>query len=308
MFKNILVPLDGSALSERALGPALAIGQQDGATVTLVRTPVAEVAIVPTVELFGNFSLRGLDEATAAAGREAASYLRQLERALARPAVTIRSEVVDGDPAQAILTTAEARHADLIVMSTHGYSGVTRWIMGSVTERVLAHARCPVLVIRSEAPLNKMLIPLDGSALSETALGPGLEVASALDAGVTLFRAVRNVPGYYIEELEQVERGLGLRLQSELSGEAEAYLRGLTETQAGRRTSVDIAVRSGAAADAILNYAEAAGVDVVAMATHGRTGAQRWVYGSVTEKILRNSQGFAMLVIRPRRPASTGSR
>ena len=296
MFKNILVPLDGSALSERALAPALALAGHTGGQVWLMRTPVVEVAMVPTVEFFGNYSLRGLDQAVEKARQEAREYLDGLQRARKQPHVSLHSEVVDGDPAEAILQVAAARHADLIIMSTHGYSGITRWIMGSVTERVLAHAPCPVLVIRSDAVLKKMLIPLDGSELSERALAPALSVAAAFGAAVTLLRVVKEVPAHHVEELEDVERGLGLRVQDELADEARQYLAELVKTRLHQ--PVETAVRSGPAPSTILNFAETQGIDVVAMATHGRTGAQRWVYGSVTEKVLRNSHDFAMLVVR----------
>ncbi len=298
MFKNILVPLDGSALSERALLPAMTLGSQDGGHITLLRTPVVEVTMVPTVEFFGNYSLRGLDQAVEKSRHEARDYLEALRRTRAQPNVVLHAEVIDGDPAEAILETAVARHADLIVMSTHGYSGITRWIMGSVTERVLAHAPCPVLIIRSEIPFRKMLVPLDGSDLAEAALRPALDVASAFQASVTLLRAVKEMPTRNIEALEDVEHGLGLRVQGELAEEAETYLNGLVKRLA--RPEVQIAVRSGPAPSAILGQAEAQDVDVVAMATHGRTGTQRWVYGSVTEKVLHNSHRFAMLVVRPK--------
>jgi nucleotide-binding universal stress UspA family protein len=169
--------------------------------------------------------------------------------------------------------------------------------MGSVTERVLAHAPCPVLVIRSKTPFQKMLIPLDGSALSERALAPALDIASAFNAAVTLLRVVREVPAQHVEELEDVEQGLGLRMQEEMGEEAGTYLQNLVQAYPAR--NLQMTVRSGPAADVILSYADSHGVDVVAMATHGRSGAQRWVYGSVTEKILHNSTSFAMLIVRP---------
>lgn len=298
MFKRIIVPLDGSALSERALAAALRIGELEGSRVTLMRAPVVDLMLVPTVEFYGNYSLRGLDEAVAKAREEAKDYLTATQKAYGRPNMALETLVPDGDPADAILQTAVEKQADLIVMSTHGYSGVTRWIMGSVTERVLAHAPCPVLVIRSEAPLSRMLIPLDGSPLAEQALAPALEVAAAFGASVTLLRAVKDVPTWHVEELETVERGLGLRARDDLLEEARGYLTGLAERVVGKQFPVEVVVRPEPAATAILDFADVNGVDVVVMATHGRTGAQKWLYGSVTEKVLRNSAGFAMLVVR----------
>lgn len=299
MFRNILVPLDGSALSERALAPALRVAELESSRVTLLRTPVVDVALVPSVEAFGNYSLRGLEEAVGYARHEAHDYLGTVQKAYAKPNVELCGLVEEGDPAETILNVAMDKHVNLIVMSTHGYSGVTRWIMGSVTERVLAHAACPVFVIRSEHPIQRMLIPLDGSALSEKALAPALEVASAFDIPVTLLRIIGAVPSWHVAQLNEVERGLGHRLRDELEEEAQAYLRNAIAAYHHLRLQVDVAVRSGPPATAILEYSEAYRVDVVAMATHGRTGAQKWLYGSVTEKVLRNSRDFAMLVVRP---------
>ncbi|MGQ0600507.1 MAG: universal stress protein [Anaerolineales bacterium] len=299
MFKHILIPLDGSAISERAIAPALKIGELEGSRVTLLRAPIVGVAFVPTAELYGNYSLRGLDATLAHNRREALDYLKTIERTLARPNLTLESIVADGSPANAILTTAERLKADLIVMSTHGYSGVTRWIMGSVTERVLGHAACPVLVIRSEAPLNRMLIPLDGSPFSEKALAPALEVASAFGASVALLRAIEEIPQWQLEEFERAEHGLGLRARDELAQAAEAYLDELVKTRVPRNMKVNRIIRTEPAASAILEYAESFDIDVVVMATHGLSEVRKWIYGSVTEKVLRNSQGFSMLVVRP---------
>jgi len=299
MFRRIIVPLDGSELSERALKPALAIAEQDGAEVTLLRAPVVETVMIPTIELYGNYSTRGLEFGLEKARAEARNYLEKIQAAHAKPNLTVKMLVLDGDPAEAILAAATERHADLIVMSTHGHSGVTRWALGSVTERVLSGAACPVLVIRSGEPVRKLLVTLDGSALAEQVLAPSIEIAAALGASVALLRVVKPIPVRYMEELDKSERGLGVRAQDELIDEAVNYLREIAKRSVRPRLEVQTAVRTGEAPDTILHYAETQGVDVVAMATHGRSGVRRWLYGSVTEKVLRSSAGFAMLIVRP---------
>jgi nucleotide-binding universal stress UspA family protein len=147
-----------------------------------------------------------------------------------------------------------------------------------------------------------MLIPLDGSPLAEQALQPGLDIAAGLRADVTIFRVAPDIPAREMAHLDERERGLGLRMQDELIEAAETYLHQLADRWARSKLNLQVVVRHGPAAEAILNYADAKDVDVVAMATHGRTGLQRWVYGSVTEKVLRNSASFAMLVVRPAAP------
>jgi nucleotide-binding universal stress UspA family protein len=183
-------------------------------------------------------------------------------------------------------------------MSTHGYSGFTRWVLGSVAEKVLSTASCPVLIIRSEQPIRKVLIPLDGSSLSELVLEPALELAAGLKAEVTLLRVVEPVDVRDIEYYEQIEHGLGLRMQRDFHDNAEDYLRQLATTHQRTDLKIQTAIEEGATAERVLHFAETRGSDLIAMATHGRSGLQRWMYGSVTEKVMR-SGCCSMLIVRP---------
>ena len=198
--------------------------------------------------------------------------------------------------AGAIVDTALSEQVDLIVMSTHGYSGLTRWVLGSVTEKVLRSAPCPVLAVRAARHPQKVLITLDGSPLSERAIEPGLAVAQSLNAAMTLLRVV---PRVSIDgKLDKHERGLSRRMQEDLIEEAKDYLRGRSEAAARSGVMIKSEVRIGSPADIILEHIETYGTDLIVMATHGRTGLKRWVYGSVTAKVLR-SVNCSMLVIRP---------
>lgn len=138
MFKRILVPLDGSSLAEQALKPALALARRSGGQILLLRIPAFQQAIVPDPagqalvwpEIDGENSRI-----------EAADYLRNIQRI--NPQITMRTLVIDGDEASTIIDTAQEQDVNLIVMSTHGYSGFTRWMLGSVTEKVLRQAPAP---------------------------------------------------------------------------------------------------------------------------------------------------------------------
>ena len=138
MFKKILVPLDGSQLSQRALEPALALSQQIGAELLLVRVPTADTLSFAVSEA----KQRELT-------RDALVYLETIRKSHEQPQFNIRTQVLDGDVASAIVDTARNEQVDLIVMSTHGYSGLTRWVLGSVTEKVLRSAPCPVMAVRA---------------------------------------------------------------------------------------------------------------------------------------------------------------
>jgi nucleotide-binding universal stress UspA family protein len=285
MFKKILVPLDGSQLSERSLAPALALSQQTGADLLLVRVPTADTLSFAVSEA----RQRELTQNSLA-------YLETIRKANEQPQFSIHMHVLDGDVASAIVDTACAEQADLIIMSVHGYSGLTRWVLGSVTEKVLRSVPCPVLAIRAARRPQRILIPLDGSPLAERAMESGLRLAQNLQAEVTLLRCVPHIVAD--GKLDEHERGLSRRMQEDLLGEAKEYLRARSDEAAQSGVLINTAVRIGPPADGILEYVETYGIDLIAMATHGRSGLKRWIYGSVTAKVLR-SASCSMLVVRP---------
>lgn len=298
MFERILVPLDGSLLAERALTVAGTIARQQGSTLLLLRVPVYRQVLVPGVAGYGVF----LSDATLEESREEiTAYLRDVQQRLAGLEVNVQTIVAQGDIAGAVVDQAAEADADLIVMTTHGYSGITRWMLGSVAERVLRGAPCPVLVIREDVPLNHVLITLDGSPLAEAALEPGLALAQMLGSRATLLRVD------YEEQLGSVELGLLELVDGGLCRELEItererlnyYLECVAEKAARPGVPIDTVVLTGRPAETILDFLEREQVDLVVMATHGYSGLRRWVYGSVTEKVLRGVSCCAMMVVRP---------
>ena len=297
MFDKVLVPLDGSELAERALDPALAITRARDAELLLLSVTSYHQILPPAAAGYG---LTTTDQIADLSRDDAANYLEALRCEARCSDCHIRTMVVEGDVAGRIVDTAADEGVDLIVMTTHGYSGFTRWILGSITERVLRGASCPVLVVRQAIPLCKALVALDGSSLAEEALAPGLELARLLGCQVALLRADTG------EDLSSVEQGL-LRMAGagpcqELVEGAEDRLGHYLECVARQHRSPDLPIETvvlqAQPAEAILSYAESEEVDLIVMATHGRTGLRRWVYGSVTEKVLRQA-GCAMLIVRP---------
>jgi nucleotide-binding universal stress UspA family protein len=302
MFKKILVPLDGSPLSEQALSPALALAKEVNGEVILLSIPFLKHAFVAEPAGYGVLLPYDSLEDTR---QELEEYLVVVQKIHAHPDVTMRTMILDGDEAGVIVDTAVSEQADLIVMSTHGYSGLTRWVLGSVTERVLRAAPCPVLVMRNERPLTRMMITLDGSFLAEDALEPGFEVARRLSSEVVLLRVGQGsltMDTADAKYLEEVEKGLGQRLLDRVYQQPEEYLREITQLYPLTGLTVRTIVVDGPVADTILEYAEAQGIDLIVMATHGRTGLRRWVYGSVMEKVLHGAN-CSVMVIRP--PADT---
>jgi nucleotide-binding universal stress UspA family protein len=295
MFKRILIPLDGSELAERSLPVALPIAQAQGSELILMRVPLAEKMMTSYP---AEYSLLWPEQSLQLSRKMSTDYLQQVLAEHASSGVPIRAMVVDGDVAGGIVDTVEEEQADLIIMTTHGYSGLTRWMLGSITERVLREAHCPVLAIRNGQPLAHLLITLDGSYLAETALAPGFSLAQALKSRVTLLQIVPAKGLLDWGQIEQVDAEKESEIQAEVMDNAYLHLEQLVGSHAPRGLEVKIEVASGSPAATILDYIERHQVDVTVMATHGRTGLRRWVYGSITEKVMRGAN-CSMLIVRP---------
>lgn len=295
MFTKILVPLDGSALAEYALPLAVAMASQSKGEIILVRVPIY---VTPYMGGEGAWVLPQLSPELLI--REATDYLTKIEESYARPGINWHIATPAGDEASAIVDIANQRQADLIVMSTHGYSGATRWLLGSITEKVLQKAHCPVLAIRNNNPIQKIAVTVDGSALSEQAIEPAIKIADAFNASLTLLRCYE--PPLFSHsamiDLEWRESGLASQFLEQQLNQLRDYMEGLVVRfqQAGRHLNSQIV--EGPAGPTILEFATQNELDLLVMATHGRGGLQRWVYGSVTQKVLREAQS-ALLVVRP---------
>jgi nucleotide-binding universal stress UspA family protein len=210
-----------------------------------------------------------------------------------------------GKAEQAIIERATTDKGTLVAMATHGRSGINRWLLGSVTEKVLRGATNPLLLIRAsdeaktdeEATVKSVVVPLDGSELPEGVLPTVAELAKRLGLEVVLFRAY-NIPynayasaeGYaaidYEEWLESMRE------------EAVSYLE--KKVEAAKKMGVDkvsYIAKEGFAADEIIATGRRTPNNFIAMCTHGRSGVKRWMLGSVTETVVRHS-GDPVLVIR----------
>jgi nucleotide-binding universal stress UspA family protein len=260
----------------------------------LVRVAVPQQILVP---MDSGYGVLYPDQSLLEARHEADRYLSELRTAFTAEELTLHIDVREGDVAGAIVEAARQAQAPLVVMSSHGYSGVRRWLLGSVADKVLNVAPCPVWVVRASTPPQHMLITLDGSLLAEEVLQPALRVARCFGCKVTLLRVVPEINTSDVKTLESLERGLGRRMVDEATEDAASYLTLVADRCGDETVTLNTAVRSGPAADTILEYAERHAVDLVAMTTHGRTGLRRWIYGSVTHKVL-DQLPVSMLVAR----------
>lgn len=148
MFNHILIPLDGSKLAETALPVALEVAQKFDSEITLLRVVLPPHVVSHTTGAAYASLITGLREI---AFEEAEIYLKAQQDALRQQGYRIHSQIVDGEPvADIILDAAETLAVDLIVMCTHGRSGVSRWVFGSVADRILRQAAIPILLVRAQ--------------------------------------------------------------------------------------------------------------------------------------------------------------
>ena len=289
---KILVPLDGSMLAEGALATACDFAARDGATISLLRA--AEAMALPGANTV---------EAQVTAVREAEEYLAAVVKRLADKGIKrVETHVWYGAAAASIVEAASVQKADLIVMCTHGRSGVGRLVLGSVAESVLRGTTAPILIVRADrAPLEvprergrprglpmyrRALVPLDGSMIAEAIVPFILEIAGPLDMEVALLRVVVPAPPLVIEGsthavVEDVQK---------LRSDAEEYLAPVAAALRARGVHVTTHVRVGDAVGEILAGARESEADLIAMTTHGRGGLGRLLFGSIAEAVLRQAE------------------
>jgi nucleotide-binding universal stress UspA family protein len=271
--KRIVVPLDGSRLAEAILPMASALARDYDADLLLVR------ALRPL----------GSADAEVEAQEDAEAYLRAAAGRLGARGLSVSWKVWYEEPARAIADAARYNDAGLIVMSTHGRGGLDRLLFGSVAETLVRQAPVPVLLVRGElswqpGELGKILVPLDGSELSEAVLPVVERLAGPFDLAIELVRAIEPIPPFAAVELTgSVTEDVG-RLERE---EARAYLAKVAAPLEAKGCRVKSAVVLGPAVDAILRTAQEGRAGLVAMSTHGRSGIGRLLLGSVAERVLR---------------------
>lgn len=290
IYTKLLVPLDGSPLAEQALAPAVKLAEALSARLRLLRVatppPLTDVTILPDTLTFLT--------------TQAAAYLEGVARQQASSAVALEIATATGPPVGAIALAAAEAEADLIIMSSHGRSGVGRWVYGSVAEGVMARAGRDVLIIRAQTdtPLfsqRRFLVTLDGSSLAEQALLPAVTLAQALDAELHLLRVT-----FSVSHLEpQMYRHIFDKMEAEERIGAEQYLAEVRQKVSAWRIPVQTQAVIGDTAATILEYARQHQIDLICLSSHGRAGVQRWLYGSVALKVLQATPCATLIVRTP---------
>jgi nucleotide-binding universal stress UspA family protein len=320
MFQRILVPLDGSARAESAISVAAKLALASGGSVILLRVITASTEYAWSAME----SPTWMQEPLEADRVKVVNYLSTIAESKALAGIETKIEAVDGLPADTILSVARSQQVDLIVMCSHGYTGFKRWALGSVTQKIARHSSVPVFVLQEGAgvPTNlhpggprpvRVLVALDGSPLAETVLAPAAQLSTALSAPAPgALHLARVLPLASLPEQDHVEPLVKVRDMAR--AEADAYLRAIEQRlREGELAPLQLSITSSVVintdiAETLIKMAEngeymdkvgeSSGCDVIAMATHGRGGLQRWVMGSITERVLEATK-LPLLIVRP---------
>ena len=290
MFTKILIPLDGSKTSEKVLPLARILA----ATLHLPIELLEVVDISAATAHIAADKARYLDSLIAEGESVSREHLKEVAPDF--PGSKVVCSVERGKPADAIIEKAALDPGTLIAMATHGRSGVNRWLMGSVAEKVLRGSSNPLFLVRANeedatdcsAIIKSILVPLDGSELAESVLATVVEVAKTLDLEVVLCRVYELAASAYYGSEDYLPDYDAMLLQ--LKAEVESYLKEKADwlTACGL-THVSWVAFEGPSAEQIADYSRKHPDAMVVMCTHGRSGVSRWVLGSVTEKVVRHS-------------------
>jgi nucleotide-binding universal stress UspA family protein len=311
MPERILVPLDGSQRSARAVPWADYIAGALGAEVELLHVlpldPHLE-ALEAEVELNRRFMParpeeaaieRRFNEEVETATNAARAALELMRAALGR-AVGIEVTVRRGDPVDIIIAHAGEQRPRLIVMATHAREGLARTVLGSVAGSVLQRSGVPVLLlnpslqIAPKAP-RRILVPLDGSSLADAVLPLVIPLAQDLRCQLVMFNVLELPPATVSVQGASIPLGLPL---DHSPSEVVQHLERAAQEARLTGLAAEIAVGSGDRANTIALSAVERNCDLIAMSTHGRNGIGRWLVGSVTDAVVRSAD-VPVLAIRP---------
>ena len=292
---TIVVALDASELSEGAIPYAVSLAKATGSRLSFVT--VWEGAERTLIE--------SLPDAAADIFRKGEeyyeNYLQGVTKRVRDQGVDSEAEVRIGEPEEEILKLVEEKGARMLAAASHGRSGLSRWWYGSVAGKLVHEAKVPTLLVGPKAletgpgagSIKRILVPLDGSELSEAVLPLAGELASSLGAQVYLAEALRWVSQAFIYGVPEVTVA---QVDTELEAAAQTYL-SQAKAKLPSGVTVETDVLRGMPADALVDYVAAKDVDLIVMASHAREGVGRAALGSVADRML---QAIApVLLVRP---------
>ncbi|GCE20547.1 universal stress protein [Dictyobacter kobayashii] len=315
MFKHILVPLDGSPRSEQALTLATHIAQYDHSSLLLLRS--VEIMSIYSMQTIGMMErIQNLEQ------EGAQKYLDSVKKSALLEPIPTMTKVYVGDASAAILRAISQQDIDLVVLCSHGYTGLKHWVLGSVAQKIARACPVPVLIQRDEHPLPfgvdgegqptfRICIALDGSPQAEAVIEPAIAIAAACApaqrAEIHLLRIIEPLNQSDEDAFREIYQ---FDLQELVHQHAQAYLQEVVKRfepaiKSYEGLKIIGSLRSGAdIAMEIIQYAERgnSGPDpscqLLAMTTHGRNKMDRWIFGSIAERVLNRTR-LPLLIVRP---------
>ncbi|MFW5949868.1 MAG: universal stress protein [archaeon] len=278
MYENILFPFDGSEGASKVLHHASELANWADATIQILYVADTRDYSVAVVD---GHTVDGLVQ-------KGEQIVEEAAKTLDTHGVSYTTNVVQGNPAPAISEYADRYNQDLIVMPTHGREGISRYLIGSTTEKVVRLSSVPVLTVRMQPdervvfPYQNILIPTDGSATAMHATRHLVELAASLDATVHALSVVDDT-------------AFGSDARSAMAGKeneeaaADAVETVLAEAEARGVANTVQHVEHGSPVEKILDCIESNDIHVVGMGTKGRRGTDRILLGSVAEKTVRSA-------------------
>ena len=279
MYDYILVPLDGSTLAECVLPHAKAMAKLNGAHVVLMR-------VLDRCQLSDEQdSVDPLDWQIRKA--EAATYMEVVAERLADAGIELTIEILEGNAAESILEYADLHDVSLILLSSHGQSGLTGWNVSGVVQKVIQRARTSILMVRAYTPAallsddvhyQRILVPLDGSQRAESVLPSAIALARSPGTHLLITHVVREPEMPRRTPLSSEDRDLIERITDRNRQEADKYL---AELKTHQDSNIETRVLTSSSVTAALyELVEKEGIDLVMLAAHGFTADSRWPYGS----------------------------
>jgi nucleotide-binding universal stress UspA family protein len=291
MYDQILFPTDGSEPAESVLEYALQIASEHEATIHVLNVVDTSQDSPPRVQ-------EGVSDALEQDGTE---IVNEAAQRATEYGIDVVSEVLHGDPYEAIVEYSTQSAIELIVMPTHGRRGLQRFLLGSVTERVINTADVPVIAVNPGTqpltyPCQELLVPTDGSRGSELAVSEGVALANATGATLHILHVVET--GSLGPDARSLVK------DEELTTRADEIIAAAIETaEAATVDSVESEIEFGVPSKEIRNYIDAHDIDFAILGTHGKTDFSRYMMGGVSAKIVRTSPVPVMWV---REPDSSG--
>jgi len=288
LYKKILVTLDGSEPAEKALPYTVTIAKLKKSSVVLFAVSLT-IFVDRRDRLFK-------------------SYLNDAAEKLKKEGIKAVADTGYGDVPAEIVKYANTNKIDLIIMATHGYSKAKRGMFGSISQKVLYGTEIPVLLVRSKSTkispeFKKILVPVDGSPFSESTFPHAEELTKKTDRELFLLHICEPpvVPSYGSRPINDKWKKYRDDMWAEMENQATSYLQKTTASMKKKGIKVQsrvVKAQTGEVAKTIMKAAKEENIDLMVMATQGRSGASRWVYGSVANKIVEEYQN-PILLIRP---------